>query len=67
MIAAEEQNAADARDAGSSGEITVDDLRAVFPRWRIFRASGAWRVMREGTAKFDGPPALIQHVHAAPT
>jgi hypothetical protein len=64
--AAEERNADDARDAGSLGEITREELQAVFPRWRIFHAAGAWRAMREGTAKFDGPPALIQHVHAAP-
>ena len=64
--AAGEQNAGDIRGAGSPGEITAQDLRAVFPRWRIFHAAGAWRAIREGTAKFDGPPALIQHVHAAP-
>jgi hypothetical protein len=64
--AAGEQDAGDPRDAGSSGEITAQELRAVFPQWRIFRAAGAWRAIREGTAKFDGPKALIQHVHTAP-
>jgi hypothetical protein len=64
--AAGKQDVGDARDAGSSGEITAEDLRAVFPRWRIFHAAGAWRAIREGTAKFDGPQALIQHVHTAP-
>ncbi len=64
--AAGNQNVGDVRAAGSFGEITAEELRPVFPLWRIFHAAGAWRAMREGTAKFDGPQALIQHAHTAP-
>ena len=34
--------------------------------WQIFYASGAWWAMREGTAKFDGPQALIRRAHNGP-
>ena len=64
--AAGEQNADESRYAGSLGEITRAELQAVFPRWRIFHASGAWWAIREGAAKFDGPQTLIQHAHTGP-
>ncbi len=46
--------------------ITVEELRAVFPRWRVFGRSGICWAVRGGLVAWDGPRSLIQHVHTAP-
>lgn len=47
-------------------EITVEELRAVFPQWHVFGRSGACWAMRGGFVAWNGPQSLIQHVHTAP-
>jgi hypothetical protein len=46
-------------------ELTIGELRAVFPQWLIFGESGKWWAVRGGLVAWDGPLSLIQHVHTA--
>ena len=52
-------------DVASLGEITADMLRATFPRWRIFSASGAWWATRGGIQEWGGPQSLLLRVISA--
>ena len=45
--------------------ITLGELRAVFPQWRVFGRSGVCWAVRGGLVAWDGPQSLIQHVHTA--
>jgi len=46
-------------------EITLEELREVFPQWHVFGRSGVCWAMRGGLVAWDGPQSLIQHVHTA--
>jgi hypothetical protein len=47
------------------GEISVDMLRATFPRWRLASCNGIWWALRGGLEPLDGPESLLLRVVSA--
>jgi hypothetical protein len=50
------------RNVASLGEITVGELREVFPQWQIFSNRGAWWAIRGGVQAWSGPETLLRRV-----
>lgn len=52
--------------AGANGEVMLEELRGMFPRWQIFAAEGSWWAVRGGSQQFTGPESLLLRALKAP-